>query len=155
MTTNATFKGTPMSAYTLELMEPWYKKLWRNHKGKIIAGGVAIAAIAGYAIYKKFYSETSVADDISAVITKFSNTFDNIGDIVESITDGRDRDWDIDVDSYSTVGEIKEYISECFDMIEKLKDVMDKLGDYLDMSLVEKAIEALEDKIEEAQELLQ
>ena len=153
MTTNTTFKGALTSAYVAELMEPWYKKLWRNHKGKIIAAGAAITAVAAYAIYKK-YSDTSVADDISLVIQKFSNAYDNIQDIIEDITDGRDTDWGIDVDEYSTVAEIKEYISECFGMIANLKEVMDKLGDYLNMSLVEKAIEALEEKIEEAQELL-
>ena len=134
----------------------WYRQLWRNHKGKIMAGTAAILAIGGYLLYKH-KTQSSVAEDINIISNFFSEGFSSIQSILNEKLEAIIDDLNLDsfkLPNFPTTDAIYDYIAELEERLEELTDLNISFGGLADTSGVVDAIDSLQILLDKAQEAL-
>ena len=134
----------------------WYRQLWRNHKGKIMAGTAAILAIGGYLLYKH-KTQSSVAEDINIISNFFSEGFSSMQTILNEKLDEIIGDLNLDsfkLPNFLNADAIYDYIAELEDKLQELTDMNISFGGLADTSAVADAIESIQILLDKANEAL-
>ena len=134
----------------------WYRQLWRNHKGKIMAGTAAILAIGGYLLYKH-KTQSSVVEDINIISNFFSEGFSSMQSILNEKLEVIIGDLNLDsfkLPNFLNADAIYDYIAELEEKLEELTDLNISFGGLADTSAVADAIDSLQILLDKAQEAL-